>query len=136
MGGLVVRAAHLLDQTLPIRRAVFLNSPIEGSWLAYAFPFGGIRQIRPSDQFIRQFRKVKWDIPTLATWCPLDTMVIPGRSARWHQAQETVSCAIPIHIWPIHSRGIWQRVVRFLQAGSITRDETVAGLTASSRTAV
>src|SRR5689334_15115810 len=38
MGGLVVRAAHLLDRSLPIRKAAFLNSPHAGSLLAYASP--------------------------------------------------------------------------------------------------
>jgi hypothetical protein len=114
MGGLVVRAAHMLEPNLPIRKAVFLNSPHAGSLLAYAFPFGGIRQIRPRDRFIRRLREVEWNIPTLATWCPLDTMVIPGRSARWNRAEETITCALPVHIWPIHSREIWRRVVEFL----------------------
>jgi pimeloyl-ACP methyl ester carboxylesterase len=114
MGGLVVRSAHLLDKELPIRKAVFLNSPHAGSMLAYAFPFGGIRQIRPNDRFIQQIRDVQWDIPTLATWCPLDTMVIPGRSARWERAMETITCPVPLHAWPIHSRSIWRRAVGFL----------------------
>lgn len=119
MGGLVVRAAHMLDKDLPIQKAVFLNSPHDGSILAYAFPFGGIRQIRPSDRFIQQIRAVEWNIPTLATWCALDTMVIPGRSARWHRAQETISCAVPLHVWPIHSKRIWKRTVQFLASESI-----------------
>jgi pimeloyl-ACP methyl ester carboxylesterase len=113
MGGLVVRAAHLLDPTLPIRKAAFLNSPHGGSLLAYVCPIGGIRQIRPSDSFIQRLKRVEWAIPTLATWCPWDTMVIPGRSARMSGAQEMICCAVPIHTWPIFSGGIWRRVVRF-----------------------
>jgi pimeloyl-ACP methyl ester carboxylesterase len=122
MGGLVVRAAHLLERSLPIRRAAFLNSPHAGSLLAYLFPVGGIRQIRPSDRFIQRLKRVEWKIPTLATWCPCDTMVIPGRSARLSEAQETICCAIPMHTWPIFSGYIWRRVVRFLSddaAGNI-----------------
>src|SRR5882757_6132284 len=38
MGGIVIRTAYLLDPTLPIRRAVFLNSPHAGSLLAYVMP--------------------------------------------------------------------------------------------------
>jgi triacylglycerol lipase len=118
MGGLVIRAAHLLDPSLPIRRAAFLNSPHEGSLLAYMFPFGGIRQIRPTDDFIRKLRRVEWDIPTLATWCPVDTMVVPGRSAKWWQAQQTICCSVPLHVWPIFSRSIWRSVVEFFSCES------------------
>lgn len=113
MGGVVIRAAHMQDPTLPIQRAAFLNSPLEGTWLACLFPFGAIRQMRPIDPFTQQLRQTDWPIPTLATWCPCDTMVIPGRSARWRRAQEIIRCAIPMHIWPIHSRRIWNRVVDF-----------------------
>src|ERR1700729_2034536 len=65
MGGLVIRAAHLHDPTLPIRRAVLMNSPLNGSLLAYALPIGGIRQMRPSDEFLQRIKNASWDVPTL-----------------------------------------------------------------------
>ncbi len=118
MGGLVIRAAHLLKPDLQIQRAAFLNTPHEGSMLAYALPIRGVKQIRPSDGFIRQLKNAAWNIPTLVSWCPMDTMVIPGRSAKWRHAKETVRCAVPVHTWPIFSRNIWRRVVEFLRAGA------------------
>jgi hypothetical protein len=121
MGGLVIRAAHLHDPTLPIQRAVLLNSPLRGSLLAYALPIGGIRQMRPSDEFLRRVKNTPWNIPTLVTWCPGDTAVIPGRSARWPAAQETICCSVPMHIWPVYSPGIHRRIVEFLAAESIAK---------------
>jgi hypothetical protein len=121
MGGLVVRAAHLHDPLLPIQRAVLMNSPLRGSLLAYALPIGGIRQMRPSDEFLERIKNARWDVPTLVTWCPGDTAVIPGRSARWPAAQETICCAVPMHIWPVYSPGIHRRVVEFLAAESMER---------------
>ena len=118
MGGMVIRAAHLLDGKLPIHRAAFLNSPHHGTLLAHVLPIGGIRQMRPSDGFIQQLQNTAWTIPTLATWCPCDTMIIPGRNAKWHRAQETICCAVPIHTWPIFSRSIWRRVVEFMAVDS------------------
>jgi triacylglycerol lipase len=117
MGGLVIRAAHLIDPHLPIRRAAFLNSPHEGSILAYALPWQGIKQIRPSDSFIQRLKTAEWDVPTLVSWCPFDTMIVPARSARLKGADETICCAVPVHVWPIFSRRIWRRVVSFLSGG-------------------
>ena len=127
MGGLVIRAAHLLDQGLPIHRAVFLNSPHKGTLMAYAFPFGGIGQLRPTAPFIQSLKLVDWNIPTLATWCPLDTMVVPGSSARWRKAQRTIRCTVPIHVWPIFSRSIWRQAVEFLSVpDSVTTQSEAA----------
>lgn len=114
MGGLVVRAAHLVDPTLPLHRVAFLNSPLKGSWLACLCPFGAMRQMRPYDSFMKRIANTDWDVPTLSTWCPGDTMVIPGRSARCPTAQQTIRCAVPMHVWPMWSRGIWRQVVDFL----------------------
>ena len=115
MGGLVVRAAHLVDRTLPIRRAVFLNSPLRGSWLAKLLPWPGIRQMRPGSAFMRAIEGAEWTAPTLSVWCPLDLMVIPGTSARWEEAGECVCCWVPAHIWPVYSRRVHERVVEFLK---------------------
>jgi triacylglycerol lipase len=122
MGGLVIRAAHLLNPSLPVRRAAFLNTPHEGSIMAYALPLRGVWQMRPNDAFIRQLKSTPWNIPTIASWCPLDTMVIPGSSARWRHANQTICCAVPVHIWPIYSKSIWRRVVDFLGAESVAQN--------------
>jgi triacylglycerol lipase len=131
MGGLIIRAAHLVDPTLPLRRAAFLNSPHSGSWLSWLLPLRGIRQMRPGSEFMRQLRDAPWDIPTLVTWCPLDLMVFPGTSARWDKAQETICCRVPAHIWPIRSRSIHRRVARFLAADDVQSAGPDAGGAAS-----
>jgi triacylglycerol lipase len=117
MGGLVARAAHLMDPRIAVRRAVFLNSPHEGSLLAYLLPLHGVRQMRPTSPFMKQIKSDPWPIPTLIVWNPLDTMVVPGSSTRLKGATETMRCQVPIHLWPIWSRGIRRRVVQFLKAG-------------------
>jgi triacylglycerol lipase len=131
MGGLVIRAAHLIDPNLPIQRAAFLNSPHGGSILAYALPWQGIRQIRPANPFIQQLKTAEWNVPTLVSWCPFDTMVVPASSARWKRADETICCAVPIHVWPIFSRNIWRRVVKFLGEGQSKDSQIVAATPAS-----
>ncbi len=117
MGGLVARAARLVDRSLPVRRAVFLNSPHQGSWMAYLLPLRGVRQMRPTSAFMKRVRSEPWPIPTLVVWNPLDTMVVPGTSTRLDGATETLLCQVPIHLWPIFSKRLRHRVVEFLKSG-------------------
>ena len=121
MGGLVVRAAHAVDPTLPIQRAVFLNTPHQGSWWCYlSSPLKGLRslhQMRPGSEFLRRLHAVEWTVPTLVTWCPFDLFVFPGESARWPSgAVERLCCSMPLHEWPMYSKRVRQRVVAFLNA--------------------
>jgi pimeloyl-ACP methyl ester carboxylesterase len=119
MGGIVIRTAHLLDPSLSIHRAVFLNSPHAGSFLAYAMPVAvGARQLWPGSDLMRCLAAAEWSIPTMVTWCPLDAAVIPGRSANWAKAQESIRCATPIHTWVVGSAHVHRRVAQFLAASS------------------
>jgi triacylglycerol lipase len=120
MGGIVLRTAHLFHPTLPLRRTVFLNSPHKGSWLAYALPFPGVRQLRPSSPLMRQLDAVHWPFPTLNVWCPGDLMVLPGRSALLDCASEILRCDVPLHTWPIWSRSLRRRIVEFLNQDEAT----------------
>lgn len=114
MGGLVVRSAYLIDPTIPLHKAVLMNAPNEGSWLAYLLPLPAIRQMRPNSAFLRQLRQQAWTAPTLVVWNAFDQMVIPARSTRWKSATASARCALPMHLWPVWSRTIHQQVADFL----------------------
>jgi triacylglycerol lipase len=114
MGGIVARTARLLDSAIPIERAVFINSPHRGSWLAYALPFPGVKQLRPKSALMKRLANSPWPIPTLAIWCPGDLVVIPGRSAKLSGASETIRCDIPLHPWPVWSPRLRREIIRFL----------------------
>jgi len=75
--------------------------------------------MRPNCQFLRRLDEVPWNIPTLAVWCPLDTMVIPGSSARWERATQTLCCLPPVHPWPLFSRRFQRRIAEFLLEGDV-----------------
>jgi hypothetical protein len=117
MGGIVIRTAKLIDPALPIRRAVFLNSPHAGSLLAYAMPYAkGVRQLFPGSKLLKQLATAEWDIRTLVTWCPLDAAVVPGKSADWAKASESIRCIVPAHTWVVRSASVHQRVAAFLSS--------------------
>jgi triacylglycerol lipase len=116
MGGIVARTAQLLDPDIPVRRAVFLNSPHAGTILAYSLPFAGVRQLRPNADLIHRLAAATWNIPTLVTWSPLDAIIVPGHSADWPHATQSIRCPVPMHTWPIWSSKIHHRVARFLAA--------------------
>ena len=121
MGGLVIRSAMMEDPTLPLRRAGFMNTPHSGSALAF-LPLKGVQQMRPGSAFMRKLSEQPWTARTLAVWCPGDLMVVPGSSARWDRADETVRSDVPMHIWPLFSGKIHRTVAEFLtkplQSGS------------------
>jgi len=115
MGGLVIRAALCEDPQIPLRRAVFLNTPHQGSKMAF-LPLEGVRQMRPGSAFLRRLHAQPWGVPTLAMWCPGDMMVVPGSSARWERATRTLQSGVPIHVWPLFSRSVHAEVAKFLTA--------------------
>lgn len=122
MGGLVIRAAHLLDPSLPIRRAAFINTPHGGSYMAYLLGRPGIVQMRPGSAFLQRIAVDAWDVPTLAMWCPGDLSVFPGWLARWSAATEKVCCWVPAHVWPMFSKRLTRRIVDFMGRGEGTTD--------------
>jgi hypothetical protein len=122
MGGIVARVAHLVDPSIAIRRAVFLNTPHAGSVAAYALPFAAVRQMRPSSALMVRLASVDWRIPTLVTWCPFDAIVVPGRSANWTRVTETIRCLVPIHPWPVWSKKVHASIVKFLASGERAAD--------------
>jgi triacylglycerol lipase len=118
MGGLVARAAHLLDPSLTIHRAAFLNSPHGGSIMAYMLPLSGARQMRPGAPFLRRLDTDDWKIPTLVVWCPLDAIVVPGGNARWRRASKSICSAMPLHLWPLFSHRLHEQIADFLAEGT------------------
>ncbi|MCX6968679.1 MAG: alpha/beta fold hydrolase [Verrucomicrobia bacterium] len=116
MGGLVIREALRMPHELPVRRAVFLHSPHRGSLFAHAYDLPACREMRPGSAFLTRLNEGPWNIPTLATWCALDAVVVPGQSACWKAATTTIQSPVPAHAWPVISPAIHKAVVGFLQA--------------------
>ena len=115
MGGLVIRSAKLLAPTLPVRRAVFINSPHRGTWLAHLWPLPGVRQMRPRDAFQATLAGAAWDVPTLVVFNRFDGIVYPATSTRYAMAGcDHWECPVPMHVWPVWSRSTHRRVADYL----------------------
>ena len=116
MGGIVIREA-VRTLSRPIERAVFLHSPHRGSYLCYVFPnLPACREMRPGSRFLARLNQTDWAVPTLATWCALDGVVLPGHSAKWKLATTIFQSLVPAHAWPVVSTGMHKKVVSFLAA--------------------
>lgn len=114
MGGLVIREALRQDPRLPLRRAAFLHTPHAGSLAAHLLPLPAGQDMRPGSAFLRRLDAAAWTVPTLATWCPGDLVVLPGRSARWTGAKHILRSDVPAHAWPLVSGSIHARIAAFL----------------------
>lgn len=114
MGGIVIRETLRQAPGLRLRKTVLLHSPHGGTHVARLLPLPAVREMRPGSAFLRRLDETEWSCPTLASWCAGDLMIVPGSSACWRKASEIVKSPVPAHAWPIYSKGIHQRVVRFL----------------------
>ncbi|MDX2080300.1 MAG: alpha/beta hydrolase [Terrimicrobiaceae bacterium] len=118
MGGIVIREAIRQRADLPVGRAALLHSPHAGSWAAAAMPFVACQEMRPGSRFLARLNACDWTIPTFATWCPGDLMIIPGHSARWERATILRECRLPAHAWPVFSRRLHREIAEFLRDGA------------------
>lgn len=116
MGGLVIRSALREAPHLNVRRVAFLHSPHNGSLAACALPFAACREMRPGSSFLAELDAAPWEIPTLATWCPFDAIVVPGASACWKKAGVQIQSLVPAHAWPVVSPEIHRAVSEFFAA--------------------
>jgi triacylglycerol esterase/lipase EstA (alpha/beta hydrolase family) len=116
MGGLVIRSALREASHLNVRRVAFLHSPHNGSLAACALPFAACREMRPGSSFLAELDAAPWEIPTLATWCPFDAVVVPGASACWRRAGVQIQSLVPAHAWPVVSPEIHRAVSEFFAA--------------------
>ena len=115
MGGIVIReAVRTLART--IERAVFLHSPHYGTYFSYLFPhLPACKEMRPASPFLNRLNGFAWSVPTLATWCAWDAVIVPGCFAKFSQASTIFRSPVPAHAWPIISPGIHKKTIKFLK---------------------
>ncbi len=116
MGGIVIREALRQTPEFHPDKVALLHSPNYGTIVAYLLPLPALVEMRPGSTFMKRLDAAPWHIPTLATWCPGDLIVVPGSSGRWKKAQQTIRSDVPAHAWPMVSPSIHRAVIRFLLA--------------------
>jgi triacylglycerol lipase len=114
MGGLVIREALRGAGELTVRRAAFLHCPHRGSLAAHTLGLPACREMRPGSAFLKRLDESPWSIPSLATWCALDAVILPGASGRWERATTVLESHVPAHAWPVISPGLHRAVIDFL----------------------
>ncbi|NJK91516.1 MAG: alpha/beta hydrolase [Blastochloris sp.] len=115
MGGIVIRTALLEHPQLPVHRAVFLNSPHQGTLWAHLGYHPALRDLRPNTPFLQALNRQPLPIPHLNVWCPGDTVVVPSHRSRLPGATRERLCLPPIHPWPLLSPNLHREVASFLQ---------------------
>ncbi len=116
MGGLVIREALRGAADLSVRRAAFLHCPHRGSLAAHTLGLPACREMRPGSAFLKRLNESPWSIPTLATWCAWDAVILPGHSGRWERATTLLQSHMPAHAWPVISPGLHRAVIDFFGA--------------------
>jgi triacylglycerol lipase len=108
MGGLVSRYyLQRLGGIDRVERFITLSTPHNGTWMAYAIPNAGCRQMRPNSEFLRdlatdqdaQLARVHFT----SFWTPLDAIIVPASSSK-------MAAAHNVRLWVVaHPLMIWQR---------------------------
>jgi len=94
MGGLALRFLLRHSDDPPVRRAAFLATPHRGTWAAWLGWGEGARQMRPGSDFLERIQG-PLPVPALAVHTPIDTHVLPPRSAVWSHADN-------VRVWTLH----------------------------------
>lgn len=100
MGCLVSRYyIHRLDACRRTKAFFAISGPHGGTLTAYCYPGKGARDMRFGSPFLQDLDTVNpanQDFPIFTYWSPLDLMIVPASSSRWHPAKESI-------IWsPLH----------------------------------
>ena len=85
MGGLATRLAMSEPEfSGSVAGAAFLGTPHAGTWVAYLGWGEGAREMRPRSEFLLELEGREWprEVPSMDLWTPLETHVLPQRSAR------------------------------------------------------
>lgn len=122
MGGLVVREALRQDPDLPVQRVACLNSPNQGTWLAYGLPLPALREMRPNSPFLGCLNGAPCPVPLLNVWCPGDLIVVPGLNARLARASAERCCLVPAHVWPLFSREFHRVIAAFFNQNTASQE--------------
>ena len=120
MGGLISRYyLQRLDGLHRVRRFVSISTPHYGSWLAYAIPNRGCRQMRPTSNFLKDLNRdinLLGGIQLASLWTPFDLMVLPASNSRFPLGVEW-KLPIPIHRLMISNKRSIEVITQFLLEG-------------------
>lgn len=97
MGGLALRY-HLTNGAADIRTAVFVGTPHSGTWAAWLAWGRGGAEMRPGSAFLRELsgRPLPAHVRAFCLRTPIDTRVLPGRSA-WLEGAVCRTVRTPTH---------------------------------------
>lgn len=117
MGGLVCRYyLQRLGGLSRVKRFIAISTPHYGSWLAYAVPNKGCKQMRPNCEFLRDLNKTMNELKRIhvaSLWTPFDLMIVPTRNSRLPIGEE-IKLPVPIHRLMITNKRCIEIVLQFL----------------------
>jgi triacylglycerol lipase len=117
MGALVSRAYLALGGHPHVRTFVSLSGPHHGSWMAYALPLAGVKQMRPNSDFIFGLGDVSslGGLPVHCIYTPFDATVVPGKSGILRGAHSVHSIPVLLHRWMLSDARVLDLIARILR---------------------
>jgi len=119
MGALVSRYyLQRLGGKERVRRFISISGPHQGTLVAYALPFAGLRDMRPGSALIRDLEADTagfGDVEVHCLYTPYDLMIVPATSSVLTGAKSVQRLAIPIHRMMITHRASLDAVAALLR---------------------
>lgn len=103
-----------------VRRFISISGPHAGTWMAFALPLEGIRQMRPGSDLLRDLEADQDPFGEVEVHCiytSLDLMILPAKSSVLRHARTVHALRVPLHRWMLHDRGVHALVARLLTEG-------------------
>ena len=118
MGALIARYyVQRLGGRERVRRFVSISGPHAGTWTAYALPFAGVRQMRPTSAFLRELQRDADPFGPVQVHCvytPWDLMIVPPHSSVLPGAQSVHRVPVRLHRWMLTDARVVERVAELL----------------------
>lgn len=102
-----------------VRRFVSISGPHAGTWLAYALPFEGARQMRPGSELLRALDADEEPFGAVEVHCvytSFDLMIVPATSSVLRAAKAVHRLRVPLHRLMIQDPAVLDLVARTLLA--------------------
>jgi len=119
MGALIARYyLQRLGGKERVRRFVSISGPHAGTWTAYALPFAGVRQMRPSSPWLRSLQRDPDPFGPVQVHCvytPWDLMIVPAHSSVLPRAHSVHRLPVRLHRWMLTDARVVERVAELLR---------------------
>ena len=99
-----------------VRRFISISGPHQGTFMAYALPFAGVRDMRPGSALLEKLRKDDWgNVEVHCLYTPWDASIVPAKSSILPGATSVTKFNVPLHRFMITDGRVLDHIAQLLR---------------------